>query len=265
MSVGGRGPTSSKHLILRLRAGGRIVSLTPTPYRGDQTNRQKESDRVMQTSPILTRHTAKLAALGDRTHSTSTTTVVVGVLLCQAAFIACYSKDARRFREPLGWSAWVEDAAVQRGYIKPGDFAQFGCPPGWMGIEETAAALRGREVSTTYMGADPPSHEGTITCVSQKEFALPSQSTSTHPRPDQGRRLLAPVWVSTRGDGITIGFSRELPSSAAVYIGQDTPCGPRLIGIELGDLLKWLADPSWGPKRHFLGMISGGCPEQNRQ
>lgn len=179
--------------------------------------------------------------------------------------MACHGNESHRAREPLGWSAWVEDAAAQRGYIKPGDFAQFGCPPGWMGIEETAAALRGREVSATYMGTDPPPHEGTITCVSQREFALPAQSTKAHPRADPVRRPLTPVWVATGGDGITIGFTRDLPSSAPVYIGQDTPCGPRLIGVELGDLLRWLSDPYSGPKRHFLGMISGGCPEQKQR
>ena len=215
--------------------------------------------------PTLTRHTAKLTALANWSNSRSTRTVVFGVLLCQAALTACHGKDARRFLAPLAWSAWIEDAAVQRGYIKPGDFAQFGCPPGWRGIEETAAALRGHEVSTTYMGADPQPREGTITCVSQREFALPAQSTSKHPRADPVRRPLTPVWVSTGGDGITIGFARELPSSAPIYIGQDTPCGPRLIGVELGDLLKWLSDPSSGPQRHFLGMISSGCPEQNRR
>ena len=78
--------------------------------------------------------------------SRSTRTVVLGGLLCQAALTACHGKDARSFRAPLAWSAWIEDAAVQRGYIKPGDFAQFGCPPGWRGIEETAAALRGHRV-----------------------------------------------------------------------------------------------------------------------
>ena len=215
--------------------------------------------------PMLTHHAAKLTASGNRPNSRGTRTVVLGLLLCQAMLMACHSNEPHRARDPLGWSAWVEDAAAQRGYIKPGDFAQFGCPPGWMGVEETAAALRGREVSATYMGPDPPPHEGTITCVSQREFALPAQSTSAHPRADPVRRPLTPVWVATGGDGITIGFTRELPSSAPVYIGQDTPCGPRLIGVELGDLLKWLSDPYSGPKRHFLGMISGGCPEQKQR
>lgn len=201
----------------------------------------------------------------NREPSNLTRSVVLGVLLSQALLMACHSDVARRFREPLAWSGWIEDAAVHRGHIEPGDFAQFGCPPGWMSIDETAAALRGRQVSTTYLGTEPPSHEGTMTCVAQREFALPARSASTPPRKDPPRRPLAPVWLSTDGDGITIGFRRELAPSAPVYIGQDTPCGPRLIGVELGDLLKWLADPSWGAKRHFLGMISGGCPEQNRR
>jgi hypothetical protein len=226
---------------------------------------QNEVDRAMQTMPTLTRHAAKLTASANRTHSRGSRTVVLGVLLCQAILMACHSNDPRRAREALAWSAWVEDAAAERGYVKPGDFAQFGCPPGWRGVEETAAALRGRQVSTTYMGTDPPPYEGTITCVSQKEFALPAQSTSAPPRADPVRRPLAPVWVSTGADGITIGFRRELPSSAPIYIGQDTPCGPRIIGVELGDLLKWLSDPYSGPKRNFLGMISAGCPEQNRR
>ena len=189
---------------------------------------------------------------------------ILGVVLCLVALTACQTDHSPRGREPLGRSAWVEDVAAQRGYIKAGDFAQFGCPPGWMGVEETAAALRGRAVSTTYVGPDPPSHDGTITCVAQREFALPAPSSPSRPGAGQLRRPLAPVWVSTDTDGITIGFRREVPSSAAIYIGQDTACGPRLIGVELGDLMKWLADPSWGAKRHFLGMISGGCPEQNR-
>jgi hypothetical protein len=130
-----------------------------------------------------------------------------------------------------------------------------------MVVEETAAALRGREVSTTYIGTDPPPHEGTITCVAQKEFAVRTTSVPAGRGPDPVRRPLAPVWVSTDADGITIGFRREVPASAAIYIGRDTPCGPRVIGVRLGDLLKWTADPNWGPKRDFLGMISGGCPE----
>jgi hypothetical protein len=187
--------------------------------------------------------------------------IAVAVVLSLASAIACNNGDPRTTRDGLAWSAWIEDAAAQRGHIKAGDFAQFGCPPGWMGIDETAAALRGRQVSTTYMGPDPPRPESTITCVAQREFALPPQSESPHARIDRARRPLTPVWLSTEGEGITVGFAREVPLSAPIYIGQDTPCGPRLIGVELGDLLKWLADPQSGPGRHFLGMISGGCPE----
>ena len=81
---------------------------------------------------------------------------MLGILMSQVLAIACHGGDSRRPREPLDRSAWVEDAAVQRGYIKPGDFAQFGCPPGWMGIDETATALRGHQVSTRYVGVDVP-------------------------------------------------------------------------------------------------------------
>ena len=89
-------------------------------------------------------------------------------------------------REPLDRSAWVESAAVQRGYVKAGDFAQFGCPPGWMGVEETAAALRGGEVSTTYVGSEPLRADSTVTCVAQREFALPASSTPARARPRTG-------------------------------------------------------------------------------
>jgi hypothetical protein len=184
------------------------------------------------------------------------------LLLSQSLSIACHGNGSRDTGETLAWSAWVEDSAARRGAIKPGDFAQFGCPPGWMGIDETAAALRGRDVSTTYVGAEPPRYEPTITCVAQREFELPVRSGSKPSRPDR-RHPLTPVWLSTEGDAITIGFAREVSPSAPIYIGQDTPCGPRVIGIELGDLMKWLADPSFGHQRHFLGMLSAGCPEQN--
>jgi hypothetical protein len=214
---------------------------------------------------MVTRNAAKPAASPGRVNGWHTKTSILGILLCQVLMIGCHGGDPRSAREPLDRSAWVEDAAVQRGYIKPGDFAQFGCPPGWMSIDETATALRGHQVSTRYVGTDPRPIEGTITCVAQREFAFPAQSTSTRPATDSRRRPLTPVWLSTEGDGITIGFARELSPSAPIYIGQDTPCGPRLIGVELGDLLAWLADPHSGPKRHFLGMISGGCPEQNQR
>jgi hypothetical protein len=188
-------------------------------------------------------------------------TVIVALLICQAAVMACRNKEALRGREPSGWSAWIEDAATDRGYIKPGDFAQFGCPSGWMGVGDTPAALRGREVSATYRGMDPPPREGTITCVAQREFALPPPYTSQDPERDPIRRPLAPVWVTIGAEGTTIGFRRELPPSAAIYIGQDTPCGPHLTGVRLGDLLKWLSDPHSAAKRDFLGLVSAGCPE----
>ena len=214
---------------------------------------------------MVTRYAAKPTVMPGRVSVRHAKISMLVILVCQVFAIACHGGDPRRAREPLDRSAWVEDAAVQRGYIKPGDFAQFGCPPGWMAIDETATALRGHQVSTRYVGVDPGPIEGTTTCVAQREFALPVQSTSTRPATDSRRRPLTPVWLSTAGDGITIGFARELPQSAPIYISQDTPCGPRVIGVELGDLLAWLADPHSAPKRHFLGMISGGCPEQNQR
>ena len=192
----------------------------------------------------------------------SMTRAVVFGLLAHAVVLACSGPDTRRARAPFPGSAWLEDAAVSRGYVEPGDLAQFGCPSGWMAVEETAAALRGGHVSTTYVGTDAPQHDGSIACVAQREFALPEQARSTPPEANPRRAPLAPVWLSTDAEGITVGFRREVPADAAVYIARETPCGPRVIGVALGDLLKWLADPSWGPKRHFLGMTSGGCPEE---
>ena len=46
-----------------------------------------------------------------------------------------------------------------------------------------------------------------------------------------------------------IGSTREL--GGPVRSGPRR--GQRLIGVELGDLMKWLANPSLGAKRHFLG------------
>ena len=183
-----------------------------------------------------------------------------------AAMLTCAASPAcsRRYdaaRAPAAWSGWIEDAAVQRGHIRTGDFAQFGCPPGWLGVEDTAAALRGRQASTTYMGTQPPPREGTITCVAQQEFALPPRYASTDPDRDPTRRPLAPVWIEIGADRTTIGFRSELPASAAIYIGQETTCGPRLTGVRLGDLLKWLADPPSAVTRDFLGLVSAGCPE----
>jgi hypothetical protein len=189
-------------------------------------------------------------------------TITFALLMGQAVgMMGCAREGAPSGREAVGWSAWIEDAAVQRGSIKPGDFAQFGCPAGWMGVDDTAAALRGGKTATTYMGTEPPPREGTITCVAQKEFALPPKYQSSDPKRDPTRRPLAPVWVELGVDRTTIGFRSELPASAAIYLGQDTPCGPRLIGVRLGDLLKWLSDPQSATTRDFLGMISPGCPD----
>ena len=153
---------------------------------------------------------------------------------------------------------------MQRGYIKPGDVAQFGCPAGWRAVEDTAAALRGKEVSTVYMGTEPPDREGAITCVAQTELALPPRYAGNINKQQPIRQPLAPVWVEIGAEATTIGFRSELPLSAPIYIARETPCGPRVIGVRLGDLLRWLADPQTTPKRDFLGMISGGCPEKDR-
>jgi hypothetical protein len=191
-----------------------------------------------------------------------TTAAVVVLAIGQIVLVACQPRQAAHDREPLRWSGWIEDAALERGHIRAGDVAQFGCPPGWMGIGDTAAALRGRQVSTTYLGTEPPPREGTITCVAQREFALPPRFASPDPVRDPTRRPLAPVWLEIGADRTTIGFRSELPPSAAIYIGQETPCGPRLTGVRLGDLLAWLADPQSVTKRDFLGMISPGCPQR---
>jgi hypothetical protein len=188
--------------------------------------------------------------------------VAVALLMCCCTImLACRQKTPQPERRQLGWSGWIEETAVQRGSIKPGEFAQFGCPPGWRGVEDTAAALRGRQVSAVYMGTDPPPREGTITCVAQTDFALPQPYTPHASQQQQIRQPLAPVWLEIKPDSTTIGFRSELPLSAAIYIARDTPCGPRVIGVRLGDLLKWLADPHAATtKRDFLGMVSAGCP-----
>jgi hypothetical protein len=191
--------------------------------------------------------------------------LVVALLFCQAFVVACQRKTAPHGREPLVWSGWIDETAARRGYISPGDVAQFGCPPGWLGVEDTAAAMRGRQASARYVGTAPPPHEGTITCVAQREFALPPPYTPLGPDQDSLRRPLAPVWVDMEADRITVGFRSELPLTAAIYIGRDTPCGPRIIGVRLGDLLKWLSDPQSATKRDFLGMVSAGCPDTSKR
>ena len=191
--------------------------------------------------------------------------VVPTLLMCCTIVSACGGENSQPDRRQLGWSGWIEERAAQRGYVKPGDFAQFGCPPGWLGVEDTAAALRGRQVSTVYMGTDPPPHAGIITCVAQAEFALPQPYTGHVSQQQPLRQPLSPVWVEFGAEGTTIGFRSELPLSAPVYIGRDTPCGPRVIGVRLRDLLKWLVDPQAATKRDFLGMVSAGCPDKSWQ
>src|SRR5918996_673463 len=96
------------------------------------------------------------------------TTVVVALLICPIVVFGCARKHGSHDRDPSTWSGWIEDAA---------------------------AALRGKDVSATYMGSDPPPREGTITCVAQKEFALPPPYRSHDPERNPVRRPLAPVWV----------------------------------------------------------------------
>jgi hypothetical protein len=183
--------------------------------------------------------------------------------MCCAIMLACRHTPSQPERRQLSWSGWIEETAAKRGYVKAGEFAQFGCPPGWFGVGDTPAALRGRQASTVYMGTDPPPREGTVTCVAQAEFALP-QAYTPGPSAQQPRRQpLSPVWVNIGPDSTTIGFRSEVSLSAAIYIGRDTPCGPRVIGVRLGDLLTWLVDPQAATKRDFLGMVSAGCPEKN--
>ena len=182
-------------------------------------------------------------------------------LMLSTAVMACQQKPPQLVRPQLAASGWIEEAAVQRGHVKPGDVAQFGCPPGWRGVEDTAAALRSRDGSTVYMGMDPPPGEDTVTCVAQAEFALPEPYTIDPARQKRVRRPLAPIWLDIGAEDTTIGFRSELSFGAPIYFARDTPCGPRVIGVRLGDLLNWLVDPETAPKRDFLGMTSGGCPE----
>lgn len=187
-------------------------------------------------------------------------TIFPSLLIC-CALTACRHDAPQPLRPQLDVSGWIEENAVQRGNIKPGDIAQFGCPAGWRAVEDTAAALRGKEVSTVYMGTEPPDREGAITCVAQREMALPPRYAGSTTVQQSNRQPLAPVWVEVGAEATTIGFRSELPLSAPIYIARETPCGPRVIGVRLGDLLRWLADPHTAPKRDFLGMVSGGCPD----
>ena len=172
--------------------------------------------------------------------------------------MACRQKPPQVVRPQLGTAGWIEETAVKRGHIKPGDVAQFGCPPGWRGVEDTTAAIRDRAASTVYMGMDPPTGEETVTCVAQAEFALPEPYTTDAARQKRIRQPLAPVWVDIGVEAITIGFRWGLPLGAPIYFARATPCGPRVIGVRLGDLLNWLVDPQTAPTRDFLGMTSSG-------
>jgi hypothetical protein len=187
--------------------------------------------------------------------------VTIDLLLCCATSLACRDSSPPRRRQ-LGASGWVEGTAVKRGYIKPGDVAQFGCPPGWAGVDDTVAALQDSQASAVYVGSDPLPREGTVTCVAQEAFALPQTSAAGPSVQQPPRRPLSPVWVDAAPDSITVGFRSEVSARAAIYIARDTPCGPRVIGVRLGDLLTWLVDPQAATKRDFLGMVSAGCPEK---
>src|SRR6478609_7122494 len=134
---------------------------------------------------------AKLRRALNKNYSVRLVTLL-GAVLCQITLMACHSKAPSANREPLDRSAWVESAAVQRGYVKAGDFAQFGCPPGWMSVEETAAALRGGAVSTTYVGPEQPRAENTVTCVAQREFSLPAAAGPARPVAAPAERPLSP-------------------------------------------------------------------------
>jgi hypothetical protein len=188
--------------------------------------------------------------------------VLLALVICSSV-IACRHQPSQVVRPQLGASGWIEETAVKRGHIKPGDVAQFGCPPGWRGVEDTTAAIRDKGASAVYMGQDPPPGEETVTCVAQAEFALPEPSTTDAAQQKRIRRPLSPVWVDIGVEAITIGFRSELPPGAPIYFARDTPCGPRVIGVRLGDLLNWLVDPQTAPTRDFLGMINGGCPEED--
>jgi hypothetical protein len=192
-----------------------------------------------------------------------TTRIIAALLACAPALIACHRKAAPPVPDALQSSGWIETSAVQRGHIEPGDIAQFGCPPGWMGVDDTEVAVRRRHTDARYMGTAPPPRAGTLTCVAQREFALPPPYAGSAPDPDAFTRPLLPVSLTLGVDSTTIVFRREMPPTSAIYLGQDTPCGPRLIGVRLGDLLKWLENPHSAPKRDFLGMVSAGCPEWN--
>ena len=189
--------------------------------------------------------------------------VLVAVLLVTAFAIACRQKPPESVRPQVAWSGWVEEAAAKRGHVKAGDIAQFGCPPGWRGVEDTAAAMRGKDGSTVYVGNDPPPGEATVTCVALSEFTLPERS-AVNAALSPPRRPLAPVWLEMGAESTTIGFRSELPLGAAIYFARETPCGPRVIGVRLADLLNWLVDPQSAPRRDFLGMTNGGCPEKGR-
>ena len=188
---------------------------------------------------------------------------ILGLLLSSTVALACRQKPTEPERPQVGWSGWIEEAAAKRGHVKAGDIGQFGCPPGWRGVEDTAAALRGKDVSTVYIGNDPPPGEATVTCIAVGEFTLPQRATANAPLKTP-RRPIAPVWLEIGSEAATIGFRSELPPGAAIYFARETPCGPRVIGVRLGDLLNWLVDPQSPPKRDFLGMTSGGCPDEKR-
>ena len=101
--------------------------------------------------------------------------LIVTVSICVAAAIGCRHQATIPEREPAGGSGWIEEAAARRGYIKAGDFAQFGCPPGWHGVEDTAAALRAvREMGGTTRGRKGDVDALAATVLLQHALALGS-------------------------------------------------------------------------------------------
>src|SRR5687767_10065912 len=108
---------------------------------------------------------------------------LVALLLCSTVALACRQTPPQVVRPQVG---------------------RFGCPPSWGAVEDTFAALRGKERSSVYMGTDPPQGEGTITCVAKGEYALPAPYSTSVAEQKPIRRPLAPVWLKLDPESITI-------------------------------------------------------------
>lgn len=74
----------------------------------------------------LHQHTFQSVLVPSQVHAAHASGLVE---MCKRALQPFASQSEQSFRRR---GSWIEDAAVQRGYIKPGDFAQFGCLAGWM-------------------------------------------------------------------------------------------------------------------------------------